>query len=66
MSDLPRIELAASGASAQEAAAMIAAVEQFLRDTAPEPAAPATPPGPGAWQRAALAEGVSRRPDLPA
>ena len=38
-----------------EAAAVIAAVEQFLADTAPAPAslAPVNP-----WQRAALLEGV--------
>ena len=47
-----------------EAAAVIAAVEQFLADTAPAPAA-ATPAEP--WQRAALLEGVARqgRPSRP-
>jgi len=45
-------------AEPREAAAVIAAVEQFLADTAPatEPA-PATNP----WQRAALVEGVSAK-----
>ena len=38
-----------------EAAAVIAAIEQFLADTAPAPA-PAAPVDP--WQRAALLEGV--------
>ena len=42
-------------AEPQEAAAVIAAVEQFLADTAPEPAT-GTPVNP--WQRAALLEGV--------
>jgi len=48
--------------TADEAAAAIAAVEQFLRDTLP-PAAPA-PPAREAWLVAALHEGVEREPDL--
>jgi hypothetical protein len=44
-----------SSADTQEAAAVIAAVEQFLTDTAPAPAA-AEAVNP--WQRAALLEGV--------
>jgi hypothetical protein len=45
-------------AEPSEAAAEIAAVEQFLADTAPapEPAAAANP-----WQRTALVEGVSAK-----
>ena len=44
--------------SDSEAAAVVAAVEQFLADTAPAPAPePATQ---SRWQRAALLEGVSR------
>jgi hypothetical protein len=44
-----------SAAEPEEAAAVIAAVEQFLADTAPAPAkAVAINP----WQRAALLEGV--------
>lgn len=55
----PRIELLGSGASATEAAAIAAAIEQFLADTAP----PARPAGhrQSAWQRAALEEGISAR-----
>jgi hypothetical protein len=34
----PRIELRQSPASPEEAAAIAAAIEQFLRDTAPPPA----------------------------
>ena len=49
-----RIEMLGS-AEPQEAAAVIAAVEQFLADTAPAPA-PAERVNP--WQRAALLEGV--------
>ena len=41
---------------------MIAAVEQFLRDTLP-PAAPVAP-AREAWLVAALHEGVEREPDL--
>lgn len=49
-----RIEMLASAEPA-EAAAAIAAVEQFLSDTAP---APATTEVVNPWQRAALLEGV--------
>jgi hypothetical protein len=56
----PRLELHGSTASPEEAAAVIAAIEQFLRDTAPPPAATAEPPNP--WVRAALLEGVERAP----
>jgi hypothetical protein len=50
----PRIEMLGA-AEPQEAAAVIAAVEQFLADTAPAPA-PEARVNP--WQRAALLEGV--------
>ena len=51
----PRIAIAQSAASPEEAAAIAAAIEQFLRDTAPAPRAvvEANP-----WQRAALLEGA--------
>ena len=53
-----RIELTSPGASASEAAAIVAAVEQFLADTTP----PSEPrPEVSAWQRAALIEGVCAR-----
>jgi hypothetical protein len=51
-------------ASTEEAAAVVAAVEQFLRDTAPEPP-PVAAPELSPWKRAALAEGVARQPELP-
>jgi hypothetical protein len=54
----PRIELVSGGASDAEAAAIVAALEQFLADTAP-PAA--DEPRPSPWQRAALEEGISAR-----
>jgi hypothetical protein len=49
------------GPSLEEAAAAIAALEQFLADTA---SAPAADPKPSAWKRAALAEGVARQLDV--
>jgi hypothetical protein len=58
----PRLRLEGSAASPEEAAAVIAAVEQFLRDTLP-PAAPPDP-APDPWLRAALLEGVAREPDV--
>ena len=60
MNRRPRLELHGTSASPQEAAAVIAAVEQFLRDTAPPPAPASEPPNP--WVRAALLEGVDREP----
>jgi hypothetical protein len=38
MNRRPRLELRGSAATPEEAAAVIAAVERFLRDTAPPPA----------------------------
>jgi hypothetical protein len=55
-----RLSLHGSAATPEEAAAVTAAVEQFLRDTAPPPAPPAAPES--AWLRAARAEGVDRDP----
>jgi hypothetical protein len=59
----PRLSLSGSAATPEEAAAVIAAVEQFLRDTAPAaaPAAPAADP----WLRAARREAVGLDPDTP-
>jgi hypothetical protein len=54
----PKLELIQTSASPEEAAAVIAAVERFLRETAPPPA-PAEPPR-NPWQRTALLEGVDR------
>lgn len=62
-----RIELLgmASTATPAEAAAIVAALERFVRDTARPGQSPATAVDP--WQRAALLEGVSREsdPDVP-
>ncbi len=56
----PRLSLVAPSASPEEAAAVVVAVERFLRDLAPPVAAEA--PRPSAWVRAALREGVEREP----
>ena len=59
----PRLEIVAPAASPEEAAAVVAALERFMRDTAPPPAASGTPRNP--WQRAALLEATNREPDEP-
>ena len=55
----PRIEMVTTGASESEAAAVVAAIEQFLADTAPAPAAEGSAISP--WARAALEEGIAAR-----
>ena len=62
MNRRPRLELHGSSASPEEAAAVIAAIEQFLRDTAPPPAPPQQPENP--WVRASRLEAVEREPGL--
>ncbi len=52
-----RLTLLAS-ATPEEAAAVVAALERFIRATAP--AASAAPQEADAWQRAAVLEGVER------
>jgi hypothetical protein len=54
----PRLEISAASASPEEAAAITAALERFLADTAPPPSAGSAP---NPWQRAALIEGVSAK-----
>jgi hypothetical protein len=55
MNRRPHLRIVAPAASPQEAAAVVAALERFMRDTAPTPAPP-PPPGPAPWARAALLE----------
>ena len=55
--------MAQAAASPDEAAAIAAAIEQFLRDTALAPAAGHEPRN--AWQRAALFEGAGMAGDAP-
>ena len=59
----PRIEVRTGAATPEEAAAIAAAIEQFLRDTAPAPD-PAQD-GPNPWLRAALYEGAGYPADAP-
>ena len=59
----PRIEVKQASAGPEEAAAIAAAIEQFLRDTAPPPTAEHQ--GVNPWLRAALFEGVGRDPAGP-
>ena len=63
MNRRPQLSIIAPGASAEEAAAVVAALEQFMRATAPPRVS--GPPAPPGWQQAALHEGVSRAPGLP-
>jgi hypothetical protein len=60
MNRRPRLELRGSSATPEEAAAVMAAVEQFLRDTTP-PTAPEAP-RISPWVRAARLEAVDRDP----
>jgi hypothetical protein len=56
----PQLEIVAPGASPAEAAAIVAALEQFMRDTAPPPAPVEEPPNP--WFHTGLLEAVDREP----
>ena len=64
MNRRPKLTIVAPNASSEEAAAVVAALERFMRETAPSPAPPADKRNP--WQEAALREGVTRAPGLPA
>jgi hypothetical protein len=59
----PVLASAHPAATPEEAAAIVAAIEQFTRDTAPPPGAPAPPGDP--WLRAARLEAVGADPDAP-
>lgn len=60
MNRRPKLKIAAPAASPEEAAAVVAALERFMRETAPTPAPAAPPRDP--WRRTALLEGVGREP----
>ena len=66
MSAMPTADLRllpiAPTASTEEAAAIAAALETFIRATAPAQQTPA--PAIDRWSRAALLEGVEREPDI--
>jgi predicted transcriptional regulator len=55
----PELKLIAPSASPEQAAAVVAALERFMRATAPAPAQ-ASSADPEPWQRAAILEGVER------
>jgi hypothetical protein len=59
----PRIAITHSAASPAEAAAIAAAIEQFLRDTAPAPQPETNAMNP--WLHAGLMEGIGLPADLP-
>ena len=59
----PRIEVRQTSATPEEAAAIAAAIEQFLRDTAPPPAAPGPRMNP--WLRSGLFENTGHDPAGP-
>jgi hypothetical protein len=62
----PKLRIVAPAASPEEAAAVVAALERFMRDTAPTPAPqPQAPPGRAAWMRASLLEATGHAPDEP-
>jgi len=63
MNRRPKLSIVAPDASPEEAAAVVAALERFMRETAPRPAPP--PPTRNRWQQAALREGVDREPHEP-
>jgi hypothetical protein len=50
-------------ASAEEAAAIVAALERFMRETAPRPEPGTIAAGP--WTRAAILEAVGHEDDAP-
>jgi hypothetical protein len=56
----PQLRIVAPSASPEEAAAVVAALERFMRDTAPIPAPPA--PRLSGWLEAARVEAVERAP----
>jgi hypothetical protein len=59
----PKLRLVAPNASPEEAAAVVAALERFMRETAPPPVL--EPPRGNPWLSAALHEGVDRQPVEP-
>jgi hypothetical protein len=60
----PKLSIVAPNASPEEAAAVVAALERFMRETAPRTVPPE--PARNPWVEAALREGVAREPQWPA
>jgi hypothetical protein len=63
MNRRPKLTIVAPSASPEEAAAVVAALERFMRETLPSPAPEAPKRNP--WQQTALYEGVMREPQQP-
>jgi hypothetical protein len=62
MNRRPELSIVAPGVTPEEAAAVVAALDRFMRDTAPvNVPEPARRP---AWLEASLREGVARQPGL--
>ncbi|HVE68635.1 MAG TPA: hypothetical protein VNB64_08655 [Solirubrobacteraceae bacterium] len=59
----PELAIVAPSASPDEAAAVVAALERFMRDMAPAPVPCGPPRDP--WARAALLDATGREPDEP-
>jgi hypothetical protein len=59
----PKLTIVAPNASPEEAAAVVAALERFMRETTPPPVPPVPRQNP--WQQAALHEGVAGQPSEP-
>lgn len=59
----PQLTISGSTASPEEAAAVVAAIERFMRETAPPLVAETS--GQNPWMRAALLEGTGREPTEP-
>jgi hypothetical protein len=55
-----KLRIVAPNASPEEAAAVVAALERFMRETAPRPVPPPARRNP--WQQAGLQEGIARQP----
>ncbi len=60
MNRRPKLDLVAPGASPEEAAAIVAALERFMRETAPVPAPVEKRQNP--WYRRGLLESIEREP----
>jgi len=61
MNRRPQLRIVAPAASPEEAAAVVAALARFMRETAPT-VAPAPADGLAPWARAALLEGTGHGP----
>ncbi|MEY2515592.1 MAG: hypothetical protein QOJ89_2950 [bacterium] len=62
MNRRPQLRIVAPAASPEEAAAVVAALERYMRETAPM-RAPARPPGSSPWARSGLLEATGHRAD---